>query len=200
MSKEKIIKQWRRVLLSLTLAFLILMNPQFLASGTNTHCKIDILNNRLKVDVENVSLGSVLETIHKKTGLEVVVGKDQSNQLISVQFQYLPLDKALKRILNRFMYASLFGPSGDIQKVIIVGNSDTLINRPERKIDGNSLHTDTMFVRQEVLNDMEIIPSSSTMLVELSKEKEMQITYSSRPMAFELSKGNSMGPLIPPGI
>ena len=91
------------------------------ASASKTSYQVEYINDRLTIHVNNVALGPVLAKIKEKTGVEFVVGQEQSGKLISCQLESLPLVEGLKRMLSQFNHAFLFGPDNKPAKVVIIG-------------------------------------------------------------------------------
>ena len=63
-------KKYIQLFLFVILVFMILVP---FALGESNVNQITFLNNKLSVNIENVSLGSVLSTIHKKTGIKFLL-------------------------------------------------------------------------------------------------------------------------------
>jgi hypothetical protein len=88
---------------------------------SKTNCQVEYIHERLRVNVDNVALGLLLAKIQEKTGVEFVVGQEQSGELISCQLESLPMVEGLKKILSHFNHAILFGPDNKPMKVVILG-------------------------------------------------------------------------------
>jgi hypothetical protein len=67
-----------------------------------------------------MALGTVLAAIREKTGIEFEVSRGQSEKVISIRFESLPLFDGLKRILSHLNHALLFDLDNKLVKVIIL--------------------------------------------------------------------------------
>lgn len=158
-------KQNKKYGLLFILIILVFMVSEAVASMTHMNYKLEYLNNKLSVNVEKVALGSVLAKIQEKTGIKFQLDKEQSGKIISVEFQALPIEMALKRILNNLNHAVIFGPDYNIQKVIIVGKS--------------------MMPLASYIHEDKTLPSSTAMFIEAPVQEGMKITHSSDAMVIE---------------
>jgi hypothetical protein len=114
------LKEWGWLILLLFVAIFAVQSP-LQASASKTSYQVEYINDRLTIHVNNVALGPVLAKIKEKTGVEFVVGQEQSGKLISCQLESLPLVEGLKRMLRQFNHALLFGPDNKPTKVVILG-------------------------------------------------------------------------------
>jgi len=101
------------------LTLVALGNPYALAAGGI--CKVEFLGNKLTVDVDNAPLGALLIKIQEKTGVRFTLNEGESKKIVSLAFQGLPLDTAIRRILRTSNYAMVFRPDGALEKVIVTG-------------------------------------------------------------------------------
>ncbi len=60
---------------------------------------IDFQNGFLKISVENREFQKVMEEVAKKTGIQIVMNAPVDKRL-TIDFDYLPLEQALKRIIR----------------------------------------------------------------------------------------------------
>ena len=177
------------------------MVSEAVASRTHMNFKLDYLNNKLSVNVEKVTLDSVLAKIQEKTGIKFLLDKEESDKIISVGFQALPLEMALKRILNNLNHAVIFGPDYNIQKVIIVGKSNMSLASHIHE-DNISSSSNAMIIEKPVQEGMKITHPPDAMVIEHGGEgmkiaqasvtdkmaieqpdgKGMKITYDGEPM------------------
>jgi len=180
---------------------LVFMVSEAVASRTHMNFKLEYLNNKLSVNVEKVSLGSVLAEIQEKTGIKFQLDKESYDRIISVGFQALPLEKAIQRILNNLNHAVIFGPDYNIQKVIIVGKGKMSLasHVHEHNISSSSTamiiespvqegmkitHPPDAMVIEPGGEGMKIAQTSDTdkMVIEQPDGKGMKITYDGEPM------------------
>jgi hypothetical protein len=97
-------------------------------------CKIEYINEKLTVNVDNIELGKVLTLIQKKTGITFVLRQEQSEQIVSFLFESIPLSQSLKRILGKYNHAIIFNVDKLPIKVIVYGNA--FFNSPNQ-LGGN---------------------------------------------------------------
>jgi hypothetical protein len=69
---------------------------------------VDFRDGLLRVSVEKQKLEKVLDAIAKKTGIEIIFNVPADEEL-SVSFDYLPLEQALKKLLTRRNYVFVYG-------------------------------------------------------------------------------------------
>lgn len=120
---------WRLALLS----FFVVVFPlqSFLwASEEKTLCEVEYTNEKLSVNVNNIALGKVLSVIQEQTGIEFVLRQEQSEQLVSVLFESIPLSQSLRRILSHYNHAIIFSTDKQPVKVIVFG--DAFFDRPNQ--------------------------------------------------------------------
>ena len=120
-------KRYGRLLILIILFFMISVSSVL---ASNAKCILKRLNNTLAAKTDNVPLDSLLARLREKTGITFLFAKDLSDTIISVEFQALPMQEAIRRILNRLNHAIIFGSEGKIQKVIIFGESNNLSAPP----------------------------------------------------------------------
>jgi type II secretory pathway component GspD/PulD (secretin) len=111
----------------LIMTCIIFSRGKGLASEEDTARNFSYLNHNLSVSIKNSPLEYVLEQVAKKTGVEFVFDKKMSEDEIKVEFMSLPVEKAIRRILNRFNYAIIYASNGAILKVVITGNRNKLL-------------------------------------------------------------------------
>lgn len=107
------------------LILIIFVSFEMSAFGAIRDWQIESSNNELAVDIENAPLGVILEEIHKRAEIEFFLGKGQSDRVITVKFGFLPLERALSRILRNLSYSILFGEDDKILRVTIIGTNKT---------------------------------------------------------------------------
>ena len=89
--------------------------------GTVLVSGVDIIDKKMTVNLNNVTLSSVLRDIAKKTNIKFIVNENESNKRVSTNFKLLPIKEGLERILDKVNHSIIFGPEGDIQTVVILG-------------------------------------------------------------------------------
>lgn len=188
-------KPYLNLILFVIVLFLLLPNVAF---PVMENAKIDVFDNKMTVDLQHVSIVSVLDKINKKTGIKYVIGEELSDKKISITFQSLPIDIALHRILNHFNCSIIFGPDHEIQKVLIFGlKHGTMISTNKLPIS-NSLTLSPMIVRNRPVSSMKssVRPVNSmrvndqpTVTMEVTKHPNTQMEISGQPiLPMEITK------------
>ena len=95
----------------LFIAIMFLLSPSS-ALGQDQGRKLHIEYNRglLRLSVENLSLKHVLRAVAEETGISVWCLRD-SGKPITTEFNNLPLQQGLRRILRGMNYALIYSPS-----------------------------------------------------------------------------------------
>jgi len=107
------------LLLFAFLVSLILLSSHVQASTNHGNLSLEFLDNgTLTLDAQGVPLATLLGDIQEKTNLEFKIHESLFERPISVSFQSLPLNKAIKRILHGVSYACILSLSGNIETVI----------------------------------------------------------------------------------
>jgi hypothetical protein len=83
----------------------------------------------LSVLIENCTLIKVLEELQTSAGLEFAVAEEAAHRQITARFHSLPLETALKTILNGFNYSFVYGPNDTVQKVTVLRNVPAEVTR-----------------------------------------------------------------------
>jgi type II secretory pathway component GspD/PulD (secretin) len=99
---------------------LILITVCFASAGTNAP-GFSYKNKLLSANIKNQQLNEVLGQVAKTTGIEFVFNKNKIEENIFVEFKSMPVEKAIQRILNKFNYAVVYSPKGELKKVLIIG-------------------------------------------------------------------------------
>ena len=92
----------------------------FDSKTANARNEISYAQEHLTAHVVEVSLKEVLTAVAKEAKLEFVLNEAIAAKKISVSFDKLPLEEGIKKIVRPFSYSMIFGPSGQLQKVIIL--------------------------------------------------------------------------------
>jgi hypothetical protein len=100
------------------------------AQRSENFAGIDYRNGLLRVSVENQKFHKVMDEVSKKTGIKIVIN-DTTDQELTIDFNYLPLEKGLKRLLKGSNYVLFyqseesvdFGQSSRLVKVLIFPES-----------------------------------------------------------------------------
>ena len=117
----------QRCCLGLLFVFLvsfILLSPPVQASTNNSNPSVEFSDNgTLTLSAEALPLGILLQKIQEKTSVEFKIPEKLLKQPISISFQSLPLDKAIRRILRGVSYTCIFDSTGKLKKIITLPNA-----------------------------------------------------------------------------
>ena len=88
--------------------------------------QLNCVRNNCSANIENIPIISILETLADNTGIIYVLDKNKVTLKISVKFEDLSVEKAIKRILIDLSYSIVYNNKGDVQKIIIVDKNRKL--------------------------------------------------------------------------
>jgi hypothetical protein len=91
-------------------------------AASNDQLQIHFSNNQLSVLIDNCPLFMVLDKLQAIAGLESAVAEEAAQRQITARFHFLPLEAALKTILDGFNYSFIYGPDGRVKKVSVLRN------------------------------------------------------------------------------
>jgi hypothetical protein len=63
---------------------------------------VTVKNGRLSIRIHNTALGRLMDEISGKAGIPIVLSEDLGSQLVSTDFQDVPLDEGLRQILSKY--------------------------------------------------------------------------------------------------
>ena len=150
-------------ILILFLVIVLFIVPSSLnALEPKSYCQVEYVENRLMINVQNIAIGSLLETISRKTGIKFVIGPEESERLISIQLEALPLAEGLKRIFSNFNHAFLFGADNKLVKVIVLGYAGA---DSSQQVKQNKSHF-SEFMRIQTPQNTGPMSSSEAMVIE----------------------------------
>ncbi len=129
MARERFLKRPRRYIrkvLSIIFILFIFITIFFIststkASGIEAGFQIDYKKDDLTINVKYVALGSLLNILREKTGIEFSGITEFAQIPISLNIGPLPLIEGLRRVLNHFNHAILVDSNNKPIKVIILG-------------------------------------------------------------------------------
>jgi hypothetical protein len=158
------------------------------ALEAKTNCQVEYVRDRLMINAHNVALGQLLGIIREKTGIEFVIGAEQSEKSISIQLGALSPTEGLKKMLSNFNHALLFSPDNKLIKVIILDDigSDNPPKAWDR--DDHSIKSTVNQPSQSLIPE----PFSRIMAVEPPPKEGMVVTYSRERMVVEPPSGEGM--------
>ncbi len=104
-------------LLVFSLLSLLLLGTQVQASA-NTNALQFLDDGTLTLNAEGVPLGTLFGRIQEKTGMEFRIPGSLLKRPIFVSFQSLPLEKAIRRILDGISYVCIFYSNGHVAEII----------------------------------------------------------------------------------
>ncbi|MDY6837588.1 MAG: hypothetical protein SWH78_06415 [Thermodesulfobacteriota bacterium] len=116
-----ILMRWCFLSLSVFFLGIILLSSQVQASKSSSAFSLEFSDNgRLSLNSEGTPLGTLVQKLHEKTKLAFIIQENLLEHPISVRFQSLPLNEAVKRILRGVNYACIFDINGNLEKIITV--------------------------------------------------------------------------------
>jgi hypothetical protein len=109
-----------------TIVLLVFLSGIGLASnGSEAALNVAIAGERISVRAMGVPLGELLEMIERETGIQFEVDEGILEEKIFVDLADLPFSEGIKKILPSLNHAILYGPSGKIRKVVLIGQGKT---------------------------------------------------------------------------
>src|SRR6058998_2401722 len=93
------------------------------ASAAGTGPEISLIDNKISINADSISLGRLLRLLDQATGMQSKVPREFADRNISVRFSGLNIDQAVRKIFQGqpFDYVLIGG-----QGIIITGSSQTL--------------------------------------------------------------------------
>lgn len=139
------------------LIFLIFFVFQASPSESNMVPEIELVNGRLSINVNDITLGSIFEKLHKETGIEFVLSKDCAEIRAATELKAVPLRKALRRLLSKLSYA-IIETDDNIERVIVLGKNSSPIISHINKLGTPSYSGDTIVESMQInTNNMNAI-------------------------------------------
>lgn len=90
------------------------------SGAANKENRISYAQGQLSANVVEMSLQDVLSVVAEEAELEFVFSESLAARKVSISFDKLSLEKAIKRIIRPLSCSMIFGSSGRLQKVIIL--------------------------------------------------------------------------------
>jgi hypothetical protein len=121
--------------LSITLVFFVTLLLSGVSSAADL--SIDVKGEVLSARVEDSPLKAVAEQIERKTGIWFKSGGPMPEEKISVDFEGLPLEDGLEKILSKMNYSLVFDDEDEIVGVFLFRSLDArqkqIINRAKAR-------------------------------------------------------------------
>jgi hypothetical protein len=128
---------------SLIIPPLVLLSGIGLASNGSVDLpNVTISGERIWVQAMGVPLGELLEAIEQETGIQFEVDEGILQEKIFVDLTDLPFSEGIKKILPSLNHAILYGPSGKIRKVVLIGQGKASGMISIKKDDDSSKDSD----------------------------------------------------------
>jgi hypothetical protein len=112
------------------------------SNGSEASPNVAIVGERISIRAMGVSLGELLEAIERETGIQFEVDEGILEEKIFVDLAELPLSQCMKKILPSLNHAILYGPSGKIRKVVLIGQGKAAGMISIKKDDDSSRSSD----------------------------------------------------------
>jgi hypothetical protein len=90
---------------------------------SSKYCKVEFVDQKIKLDVSGETFENVLLAIHKKTGIKFILGNEHSEKLVTSSVEPLPVDAFLRRIFAGYNYAVTYDVNKRPIQVKILNNS-----------------------------------------------------------------------------
>ncbi len=114
-----------KILWKVSLAALLTLALPFLIYAQSIKISIEPETQRVSASINNAPLKQIIERIKVKKQLWVKGEHHLEGRDLSVEFEDLSLEKALKRILARVNHSFVYDRNGGISGVIIVKTEDS---------------------------------------------------------------------------
>jgi len=132
-----------RYICLVTIVLLVFSVQTGLASnGSEASPSVAIVGERISVRAMGVPLGELLEMIERETGIQFDVDEAIFEEKIFVDLADLPFSEGIKKILPSLNHAILYGPSGKIRKVVLIGQGKASGMMSIKKDDDSSKDSD----------------------------------------------------------
>jgi hypothetical protein len=89
------------------LSFLVIIFPLYICvadSSPSKYCKVELVEQKIKLDVRGETLENVLLAIHKQTGIEFFLGNEHAEKLVTRSVEPLAMGAFLRRIFSDYNY------------------------------------------------------------------------------------------------
>ncbi len=110
-------RQYTYYMLVRVFSILILVVCTSPAFGGNLNSKLELVNNKLSISAQEIPLGSLLKEIGDKTGIQFIVGEEESVKTFSGNFRSLTIEEAIDRVFEKIDHV-IFYSSDD--KILMV--------------------------------------------------------------------------------
>ena len=128
----------------------LLYVPSSLSASKATN-EIFYAQNQLTAHLKEANLKEVLLAVAKAAKVEFKINKATAERKVSVQFDKLPLEKGIKKILRPFNHSMIYNSSGRLKKIIILESGS--------KSPIETISQDDNFTQSIALNQQDFDPS-----------------------------------------
>jgi hypothetical protein len=93
------------------LPFLVFIFPLYMCvadSIPSKYCKVELVDQKIKLDVSDETFENVLLAIYKQTGIEFILGNEHSEKLVTRSVELLPVAAFLRRIFAGYNYVVMY--------------------------------------------------------------------------------------------
>jgi hypothetical protein len=93
------------------LLFFVFIFPLYICvadSSPSKYCKVELVDQKIKLDARGETLENVLLAIHKQTGIEFILGNEHAEKLVTRSVETLAMDAFLRRIFPGYNYVVTF--------------------------------------------------------------------------------------------
>jgi hypothetical protein len=154
----------------LSIFFIILISYSFVQAKSS-------FNEMITLNIENQPLAEVLDDVSQATGYELIIDENWDDLPITVKFEAIPLDQALKRILAKVNHAIIY--SSDRRVLIRIYEEDSTVSiHPGASAINRKPHTP---IYTQETNNSASINSSPAPVSDTQDESEASDSVSSQP-------------------
>ena len=132
------------------------------SNGSEASPSVAIVGERISVRAMGVPLGELLEMIEQETGIQFEVDEGILEEKIFVDLTDLPFSEGIKKILPALNHAILYGPSGKIRRVVLIGQGKASGMMSIKKDDDSSKDADRSSYSGGRVAQSEASPKGST--------------------------------------
>jgi hypothetical protein len=112
------------------------------SNGSEASPNVAIVGERISVRAMGVPLGELLEMIERETGIQFEVDEGILEEKIFVDLADVPFSEGIKKIFPSLNHAILYGASGKIRKVVLIGQGKASGMISIKKDDDSSRDSD----------------------------------------------------------
>jgi hypothetical protein len=117
---------------------------------------IDYRNGEISIAFEQTPVPFALHAFHARTGFQIVVPSSAEPQLVSLRFNRLALEPAVRSLISTIGYSNfavMYDDHGQPHRAVVLGVQPTPVINPEQNLDGPL--PITLEERQQIKKDLD---------------------------------------------